>query len=365
MVCTVQKLFQLIALLLCSITVSGQEKWPSPDLKQMYSNARAYIAAGNYSDAVITCKQAVLLAPDMLIFYQALGNAYFLSGNYPMAEQTLAPLTSKHDADTQCYRLLAASQAAQKEIKKALSTLQMGLNRFPESGLLYHEMGIICKEDNKTGDALNAWLDGIRQDPAYPDNYYEAAHIYLATDKVTWGLLYGETYLNMQHDTTGDAALKNKLFTSWKTMFDNLVSDKDIKQGISKNRELAGTFETAVQKTFTLLTPVVSDGITTENLVMVRTRFLMDWFATYSAKYPYPLFSYLRDMVSNGRFDIYNEWLFGNAENKEQYIAWNKFHDGDIARFEDWHATHPFHPEADAYNSRNIKELIRRSKRKQ
>ena len=81
-----------------------------------------------------------------------------------------------------------------------------------------------------------------------------------------------------------------------------------------KNDNTAATngFEEAVFNTFIKLSPVVADGITTENLTMVRTRFLMDWYQQkYNEKYPFTLFSRQDRMTRDGYFDIYNQWMFG------------------------------------------------------
>jgi hypothetical protein len=158
----------------------------------------------------------------------------------------------------------------------------------------------------------------------------------------------------MPHDTIGNAELKSQLFTSWKKMFDNIQVVTEKKSPHSKKKIPDSNFELRIKQIFTLLTPVVSDGITTENLVMVRTRFIMDWFGKDSKKYDFPLFTYFDDLISTGHFEIYNEWLFGNAENQNQFIAWNTFHNGDIIRFEDWKKKHPFLPGAVniSYNNR-------------
>jgi len=104
-----------------------------------------------------------------------------------------------------------------------------------------------------------------------------------------------------------------------------------------------------------MLTPVVSDGFTTETLTMLRVRFLMDWFAQYDGEYPFAFFTYQQDLIKNGRFDVYNEWLFGAAESETEYRAWNLYHEGDMERFLKWRALHLFVAEAGAfYNEQDL-----------
>jgi len=352
----------------------AQENWPSPEVEQMYRHTQEYMARGDLNDAVITYKQMITLAPDKTILYKELGNAFYLSGKFEAAEETLTTVCAKPQADPICYQLLALSQAAQKDPseankkhnqqdKKAIATLQKGLERFPLAGLLYHEKGKILSVEDKPEDALNAWLDGISKEPDYAPNYFEASLCYLKSKKVMWGLLYGEIYLDMQHDSVGDENIKNKLFAGYKTMFDGFAPEETPHFGKPQRVKTAKNFEEAVAEVYSRLTPVMSDGMSTENLTMVRVRFLMDWFSTYGNTYPFSLFSYDDTLVSYGRFDIWNEWIFGKAESVPEYDAWNTFHDGAITRTRAWQSAHLLHPAMqDNYNERNMDRLFEEKK---
>jgi tetratricopeptide (TPR) repeat protein len=359
-----QKLFLPLFIFFAESDAIAQQVWPSPELEQMYKHAQEDIELGNSKDAVVIYKQAIQLAPGIFILYKELARLYYQSGSYADAEQTLASLITKPEADAECYQLMAASYAATDKIKDARSVLQMGLERFPASGLLYYEKGMEHEKEKKPEAALHAWLDGIAHDPAYAPDYYEAARCYLASDNVLWGLFYGEQFLYMKHDTAGEQELKDKLFAGYKTFFDNLVMGAAPQFGTKNNKQSANTFEEAVRQVYTSLTPVVSDGITTENLTMVRTRFLMDWFSGYGGKYPFSLFSYEDELVRSGHFDMGNEWLFGMAESKVQYEAWNTFHPGDLNRLMEWQAANRIQPSStDFYNDGNMDGLFDRKKK--
>ena len=168
----------------------------------------------------------------------------------------------------------------------------------------------------------------------------------------------------MSHDTTGDDMLKNKLFKAYKTMFDNFAQGEAPQYGKPVKHAPVNTFEDAVQQVYSALTPVVSDGITTENLTMARTRFLMEWFSAHSKKYPFSFFSYLDNIIRSGHFDMYNEWLFGKAESATEYKAWNEFHEGDMQRFLLWKSANQFIPTGnDFYNERNMDGLFNKKKK--
>lgn len=337
----VNKLFiYLILFQLPFSATKAQETWPSPEVEQMHRHALEYMAMKNYKDAITTFKQLLTFTPDKILVITELGNCYYLTGDYIGTIEILKPIITKKEVTEQVYQLLAASYTAQKHYKDAKKIISKGLRDFPKSGLLFYQEGCTYKVDKDNTEALAAWREGIRLAPDYALNYREAAIIFLDTDinteSVLWGLLDGETYLDLKHDTTNDDTLKLMIYAGWKTFFDNLSDDH------STNNT---PFDQAVKDIYKQLTPVVSDGVTTENLTMVRTRFLMEWFRKHNEDFSYfGLFKFHDELLRNGWFDIYNEWLFGYAEDKAQYQAWMQFHEGDMAKFEEWKKKSEFKP---------------------
>ncbi len=346
----ITKTISFLAFCLYASGVLAQPHWTSPELVQMYNNTLDYIRMANYKDAITTCRQALILVPDNVLFYNALGKALNMSGNYAEAEQSLIKSATIPAADTQSFILLAESQHAQQKEKKALATIEKGLLKFPGSRALFYNKGNILLSMKNKREAFYTWRTGIISDPGYAPNYRALAHLLWKREKTLDGILISEIYFNISHDTTGDATFKSDLFSNWKNYFDNIATDK-------VNSLEDNNFISAVSRIYTHLTPVISDGISTENLTMIRTRFLMEWLTTYNKQYPFPLFTYLNDMVANGRFDIYNEWLFGLAENADQFNSWNQFHDGDITRFNTWHEKHPF-SQSGSNNSKILLEAL-------
>ena len=71
---------------------------------------------------------------------------------------------------------------------------------------------------------------------------------------------------------------------------------------------------------------LTNKGVTVESLGAVRSRFILDWFNTYATKFPYKLFDYQRQLLQEGMFEAYNQWLFGPIENLAAYENWTKTH---------------------------------------
>ena len=346
----------LLALLMQHMDVKAQA-FPTPEAEQLYTQAHQYLINGNLRQAIPLYQQAIALAPDQVILYRDLANAWLLSGRYDEADKVITPVLDNGRGDEGCYQIAAASKANQKETKKARKILAHGLEKFPHSGMLYHEWGKMYDDENDEESALGKWLEGINADPAYRVNYYEAARTYMLTQKPVWALIYGEIFINMEPLTPRGFETRKLVMAAYKKIFTSTASTAP-KFGHSSYKA-ATNFEEAVMKTFLKLAPVVSDGINTENLVMLRTRFMMDWQATYAAKYPFSLFSFQEDLLRNGYFDAYNQWLFGRAENATQFEGWQKFHPQAIPAFEQYLATRPLRPTAgDSWNDGKMKDLF-------
>lgn len=335
----------------------AQPSWPSPEVANLYKEARAYHSQGNLREAIIRYQQAIQIAPDIMLLHRELAYAYYLAQGYDEAIATLDPIIKQGQADAETYKIMAQCLVAKRENKKAKKLLKEAINLMPASGQLYHESGLLFMEDNEQVYALETWLEGIKQDPAYHLNYYEAAKVYMNTEQVIWAILYGEIFVNIEQHTKRSYDTRAMMVDAYKKLFTSLSTGNIPKFGAAADKSKK-SFEQAVYDTYIALSPVMSDGFTTENLTMLRTRFIMDWTLQYAAQYPFALFTRHNELVSNGYFDSYNQWLFGKVENQQQFEAWNKFHPEALKHLEGWMAQYPFRAGAGEYYNDKVNDAM-------
>ena len=114
--------------------------------------------------------------------------------------------------------------------------------------------------------------------------------------------------------------MKEQLLQAYK---EKLFADADLMKGEEKNKsEFAKAFLLGMSKQSSL----AGKGINTEVLTMMRTRFILDWYENNAAKFPFRLFDYQQQLIREGMFDAYNQWLFGATENLAAYDNWTKTH---------------------------------------
>lgn len=330
------------------------QDWSSPEAEQIYEQGMQRLSQGNAVEAAAIFQKIAPAESGNLRVKKSLAQAYQLSGDYENALAVLNPVMAGAEADPEIYRIAALAQNGLKDTKKALKILSSGLERFPNSGLLFYEQGMIQKGERKFEEALKSWLEGISRDPEFRLNYHEAAIAYVQSEHPVWAILYGEIFVNKEPNTPRGSETRILLLDAYQKFF--FTPAKQAGGNPLLGRE-PKNFQEAVEKTLLSLFFVVSDGISTENLTMLRTRFIISWTDHYAAQYPYSLFRYQENLIRNGYFDAYNQWLFGKAENPQQFAGWESNFSKELKELDRFKAQNALRMSAeDAYNrQRNFK----------
>jgi len=295
----------------------------TPDAAQLHETARSFMRQGDFANAILVLNRAVQLQPNNSSFLKDLALSQYFSNNYARALDVILPVLDNDDADDQAFQIAGSIYKASGQLKDAEKTIKRGLKRFPKSGLLYNEMGELANSQGGS-ESIKQWEEGIASDPNFPKNYYNASRYYFVTGNTVWGLIYGEIYLNMDPLGTRAPQMKLLLLDGYKKMFTAIDLERDNKD---KNN-----FTRAFLKSMNKQTAVATQGINTESLTMIRTRFIIDWFADPS-KPKYRLFDYQQQLLRSGLFDAYNQWIFGSAENLAGFQNWVNVHSLEFNAF--------------------------------
>jgi tetratricopeptide (TPR) repeat protein len=338
--------------------------WPSPEIEQMYKQARQHLERGAIKQSIVLFSQAIERAPQVMLLRRDLAYALNLAGEHEDAYKTIEPIFKDGQADEMSYQIAAVALLGKGEKKKTKNIIQRGLKAYPKSGRLYNELGKYYENNDDMEYALDAWVKGIEADPGYHMNYYNAARVYATTSKPIWTIMYGEIFINLERYTNRSTEIRGLMLQAYKSLPTTLGKTTLPKFGTNIVAGEDASFETAVMHTMQQLLPLLNDGVTTDNLMMLRTRFIMDWKKDYAAQYPFSLFAYHDQMLGDGEFEAYNQWLFGKAENAKQFESWTKFHLQAIPDFEAWAKTNQYKPKAeDFYNSKNFRALFAKKKK--
>jgi tetratricopeptide (TPR) repeat protein len=276
--------------------------------------ARAFMRTGDWNNAILVLNNALQKEPNSLDLQKDLALSYLYKRDFSKALEVVSPMLERDDADVVTYQIGGNVYKALEMIKDADKMYRKGLKKFPSSGPLYSEYGELLW-DKKDYDAIQYWEKGIQADPSYAGNYYNAASYYYFTRDRVWTLIYGELFVNMEYLTERATEVKRMLLDTYK---------EKLFTGSSKEDNKLSPFAKAVLETYNRQSSLTSKGITIESLTMIRTRFLLDWYHDYANKFPFKLFDYQQQLIREGMFEAYNEWLFGPVDNLSAFDQWTR-----------------------------------------
>lgn len=308
-----KKVSLLFALLVVVFTAFTQTQ----DVKQLQETAKTFMRQGDYANANLVLTRALQQDPNNIQIIKDLAFNYYLQKDNVHALETIRPLIEGDNGDDQSFQIAGNIYKAMDQLKECEKMYRRGIKKFPNSGALYSEYGELLAS-MQDANAIKQWEKGIEMDPGFNGNYYNAARYYALTQDKIWSIIYGEIFLNIETSSGRTAEIKNLLLDSYKKLF----ADIDI----AKNSKDKTPFEQAFLQTMNKQGPVASKGINPESLTMIRTRFILDWYNSYAAKFPFRLFDYQHQLLQEGMFDAYNQWIFGAAQNLVAYQNWTSSH---------------------------------------
>lgn len=286
--------------------------------------AETFMRTGDFDNAILVLNSALKQDDGNLDLQKDLVLSYTYKRDFAKALEVVKPMLERNDADEQTYQVAGNVYRALALYKDGEKMYKKALKKFPKSGALYNEFGEMLW-DNQDYSAINQWEKGMEAAPSYAGNYYNAASYYYFTKDKILTLIYGEIFVNMESLTERSTEVKKMLLDTYKQKLFIEVDNKEAKK--------QSDFEKAVAETFNKQASLTSKGITMETLTMIRTRFILDWFNTYAAKYPFRLFDYQQQLIQLGMFEAYNEWLFGPVNNLSAFDQWTKSNAEAYAKF--------------------------------
>lgn len=313
-----------IALLISSVTITAMAQ----DAAELHETARTFMRQGDYSNAILVLNRAIKLQPNNIEIAKDLGLNYYFAKDFTKALDIYKPILDRVEADDQCFQVAGDIYLALDDAKECERVYKKGLKKFPESGPLYNELGELLWAQ-KDYSAIKQWEKGIETDPGFSKNYYNACkYYYFTTDKV-WSILYGEIFLNIEPSSSTSPEIKNILLEGYKKLF----ADADLE----KNNTDKNSFVQAFVQTMNKQSALAATGINAESLTMIRTRFILDWFTGFENKFPFKLFELQRQLLQEGMFEAYNQWIFTAAYNLPAYQNWiilNATEYNELSRFQ-------------------------------
>ncbi|MEO5649783.1 MAG: tetratricopeptide repeat protein [Ginsengibacter sp.] len=294
------------------------------DAKSLHENAKAFMRQGDYANASLILVRALEQSPNNIEIAKDLAFDYYLQKENEKGINVIKPFLEKDNGDDQGYQIAGMIYKAMGQTKEAEKLYKKALKNFPKSGPIYNDYGELLWS-SQDYSAIKLWEKGIEEDPSFANNYYNASKYYFLTKDKIWSLIYGEIFINIESNSSRTAEIKNTLLDGYKKLF----AETNLLQNFKSNNK----FELAFLETMNKQNSVVLKGINAETLTMIRTRFILDWNKDYADKFPLKLFGFQEQLLEQGLFPAYNQWIFGAAQNLGAYQNWIGTYAADYSAF--------------------------------
>jgi Tfp pilus assembly protein PilF len=303
---------------------------------------RTFMRSGDFDNAILVFTRALQNDKNNYSLQKDLALSLYYKRDFAKALEMTEMMLDHPEADAQAYQVAGNIYKALERAKDADKAYRQGLRKFPKSGALYSEYGELLWA-RKDFNAITQWEKGIKEDPSYSGNYYNAALYYYYTKDKVWSLIYGEVFVNMESLSERGTAMRGLLLSAYK---EKLFTDTDMMKDQPKK---ISAFSKAYLESMDKQSSLVSKGINVDVLTMIRTRFILDWSKTYAAKFPFKLFDFQQQLLREGYFEAYNQWLFGAGDNLPVFENWTRTHSSDWEKFNSFQKGRVFRMPAGQY----------------
>lgn len=293
---------------------------------------------GQVDEAIELLRKSVKLDPKNYMYPYELGYAYYLKEEFKTSVKEFEKSTKMKKANDQCYQMWGNALDMAGKRQDAIEAYGKGLDKFPNSGRLYFELGNVFAADN-INKAFGLWEKGIEVDPTYPSNYFMATKIFLKyTDEEVWGMIYGELFMNIERGSARTEEISKLLYD---TYVSEITINSDTSTGVSfskvatinidKKGDFKLPFSSFVYGPSLLIGTMGVEEINLNTLDRIRTGFLDHYYRSdFNKEYPNVLFSWQKEIQKAGHLEAYNYWLLSMGDTDE-FDAW---YNGNVVKYD-------------------------------
>ncbi|MBX9852025.1 MAG: tetratricopeptide repeat protein [Cytophagaceae bacterium] len=281
---------------------------------------------GEIENAIGFFEQASKLDPENFFYPYEIAHSHYLTHQYKKTIQLIEPLLQHKEVTDLGYHLLGSSYENSKNTDKAIQTYQAGLEKFPNSGILYGDLGNLFMKGRNYKEALSYFEKGIQAEPEYSENYYWASKLHSSMEDKLWGIVFAELYINMEGVTDKSHELGRMVYDVYQK---GIVVSESGK--VTVELADADTTHKNFEHDFERISQWAADSVrkpmTIATIYNVRKIFLTKWIENGdNNRYPNTLFDWHQQLYFRGYFEAYHYWLFkeGNPEEFEKWKSRNE-----------------------------------------
>jgi tetratricopeptide (TPR) repeat protein len=303
-------LFILIAFFIVNITNAQPD-----NITSLIGKSRSFSNNGDFENAIMILSRGLETTDNDINLQIELGNVYAQAGRYKEALPIAKNLASNSDITLQAIQTAGIIFKGNNENGAFEKLYKKAFKAYPESGRLYAEYGEHLLTQEKK-ECIISWEKGIKADPSYAGNYYFASKYYNANNNILLSSWCAENFINIEYQSARTAEIKIILYNNLRSILTNPNFEKEY---AIKGNAFFKAYLNCLNKA---LAGAGNNGINTNTLTLIRTRFILIWGEKYEIDFPCKLFEYHKQLLVDGTFEAYNQWALGSVENFNFYQNW-------------------------------------------
>lgn len=318
--------------------------------EEYFVEAITIMDEGQYEESIALLRKAKKLNPDESDYTYEIAYAYCIQKKYKEAIKEIKTIISNEDTNDQYYQLLGNCYDYIGKSEKALTTYKQGLEKFPNSGRLYLEQGVVEYTRENYNEAINYWETGVETEPTYSSNYYWLGKIFSYTDERIWSVLYAEMFINLERNTARTKEMSKILYEAYK---ESVYISSDTSEGVDFSKvmildETEGftiPFQMSYGMVMSMSLPILSikkdHNISIGLLNNLRQSFISNWYEMeFDKDYSNLLFDFQRQLKAMGYIEAYNYWLMMTGD-EDEFGIWYETNESQFNDFVDWFNENP------------------------
>lgn len=306
---------------------------------------------GNLDEAIQILEKGQKKFPKILDFPYEIGYSYYLKKEYSKTITYLTPLLTHSDITYSVFQLLGNAYDMNGDAAKSSEIYTKGLEKFPNSGALYVELGNLEYYKKNYDQAIAIWEKGTKKDPNYASNYYCLAKIFNFSEERMWTIMYSEIFINLEPNSKRTKEISKALYENYKKCYE-VKSDTSGEFKLSKQAEIIdgsnkkemdnlkkgilpfpGTYCAA----FAFSGISLMAKIDMSTIYNTRKEFLHYWFTSkkFDKIYPNKLFDFQKEIEDKNLTEPYIYWLLSEG-NPNEFLLWYANHKEVFTQFSNW-----------------------------
>jgi tetratricopeptide (TPR) repeat protein len=322
----------------------------NPERVRLLKVALDHFNDKQYDSAVTEFRKAYALDTTRIEVRYEMALAFAAKRTFDSAESILREILPHPKAIDKYYQLLSNLRAEQDDTSGARMVIDDGIKRFPQSGRLHMERGMLYIQARRLDEAADEFEEGIQVDPGYHMNYYWAARSYSQGSERIWTLLYGEVLMNVDPNPSRLSIISDLIYRMHMRTYEDFRTSNAMNYSLARkgSADASAPVEVSFEDRFDELMTIGAAKlrffqdfeIPLLSIDTMQTVFIKEWYKRgYDALYPNAAIERHKTLLDAGLHSSYVVYLMqfakpleakayfdANKKNYQRLLAWMKEH---------------------------------------